>query len=85
MTIAKAFKVFIKSLTGQEPIGNNIADVVNDGAQKVVDISILNNSAIKYEDSSKKSFTLKSSTASSTKEFKITVVDDGTISATEIK
>ena len=31
MAVATAFKVFIKSFTGQEPIGNNIADVVNDG------------------------------------------------------
>lgn len=38
MTVATAFKVFIKSLTGQEPIGNNIADVVNDGTISATEI-----------------------------------------------
>jgi SMC interacting uncharacterized protein involved in chromosome segregation len=39
MTIVEAFKIFIKSLTGKEPIGNTIDEVIRDGADKVVDIS----------------------------------------------
>lgn len=47
-------------------------------------VSTLEGSTVQYEDETKTSFTLKSSTDSSTKEFKITITDDGTISATEI-
>lgn len=48
-------------------------------------VRTLEGSTVQYEDETKTSFTLKSSTESSTKEFKITITDDGTISATEIQ
>lgn len=48
-------------------------------------VRTLEGSTVQYEDETKTSFTLKSSTDSSTKEFKITITDDGTISATEIQ
>lgn len=48
-------------------------------------VRTLEGSTVRYEDETKTSFTLKSSTESSTKEFKITITDDGTISATEIQ
>lgn len=84
MTIANAFKSFIKSLTGHEPVGNNIAEIINDGSKKVVNLSKLNTSAIKYENAMNKSFVLKSSTNGSTKQFRISVDDTGAITATVI-
>ena len=48
-------------------------------------VRTLEGSTVQYEDETRTSFTLKSSTDSSTKEFKITITDDGTISATEIQ
>ena len=113
MTISNAIKKFVYSLIGQTPTGNNIADVIKDGASKSTNalakssdltslsgtvttlsgtvtalsgtVTTLNGIAVKYEDAeTQKSFVLKSSTADSTKSFRITVVDDGTVAATEI-
>ena len=120
MTISNAIKKFVYSLIGQTPTGNNIADVIKDGASKSANalakssdltslsgtvttlsgtvttlsgtvttlsgtVTTLNGIAVKYEDAeTQKSFVLKSSTADSTKSFRITVIDDGTIAATEI-
>lgn len=106
MTISNAIKKFVYSLIGQTPTGNNIADVIKDGASKSTNalakssdltslsgtvttlsgtVTTLNGIAVKYEDAeTQKSFVLKSSTADSTKSFRITVIDNGTIAATEI-
>lgn len=87
MNIAKMFKQFIYKLTGKMPRGNTIAEVIKNGSNEVCNINNLNsavNEAVKYEAADKKSFVLNSSTAESTKKFRITVVDAGTISATEI-
>lgn len=73
MNIVNAFKLFGKTVTGKEPAGHNIADVIRDAASNMVTST---------DDG--KAIVLKSSTASSTKSYKITVVDGGTISATEI-
>lgn len=35
MTIREAFKLFVKELTGSEPTGETIADVIRDGAAKI--------------------------------------------------
>lgn len=80
MTILQAFKVFIEKLTGHEAIGNDISEVIRDGSNKVVNQKTL----VKYEDTNNKSFVLKSSTASSNKQFRVTVDDTGTLTATEI-
>lgn len=80
MTIVNAFKQFIKKLTGVVPIGNNIAEIISDGASKVSAQSAF----VKYEDASNESFVLKSSTASSKKQFRVTVTDDGILAAAEI-
>lgn len=80
MTSLQAFKIFIEKLTGHEAIGNNISEVIRDGANKVVD----QNSLVKYEDKNNKSFVLKSFTASSDKQFRVTVDDTGMFTATEI-
>lgn len=52
MTIANAFKLFFKALTGKEPVGNNIADVIRDGANGMGEGVILKSSTA----SSKKLF-----------------------------
>lgn len=77
MTIADAFKVFIKAVTGKEPAGCNISEVIRDGASKFTDKAVL------YADDGK-SIILNSSTTDSTKQFKIIVTDDGTVTATEV-
>jgi NCAIR mutase (PurE)-related protein len=100
MTIVNAFKEFFYKLNGVKPSGNNIAEVVANGAANV---SLNNESALAtrmtaaegdiedLEDDFSalvtdggKSLILNSSTADSVKKFKITVVDAGTITATEI-
>lgn len=70
MTIANAFKLFFKSLTGKEPVGTNIADVIREGTSNM--------------DGPVGSVVLKSSTAGSSKVFSVTVDDTGTVTATEI-
>ena len=52
MTIANAFKLFFKAFTGKEPVGNNIADVIRDGANGMGEGVILKSSTA----SSKKLF-----------------------------
>lgn len=78
MSIANAFKLFVSALIGKEPVGKNIADVIRDSASKIA------NKAVMYGDEAGKSIVLKSSTASSVKEFTITVDDSGTITATQV-
>lgn len=84
MNIAKMFKQFIYKLTGKSPKGNTIAEVIKNGSEEVVNITNLDKSAVKYETADNKSFVINSSTSGSVKKFRITVVDEGTISATEI-
>lgn len=84
MTVAKALKALFKALTGTEPSGMTVSDVVRNGTGNVPNAAVLNMKAVKYEDTANKSFVLNSSTELSTKKFRITVVDDGTLSATEI-
>lgn len=74
MTVANAFREFIKALTGESPAGKTVAQVIQDGASKV---------SAKNEEVPK-SIILASSTADSTKKFEIKVIDAGTISATEV-
>lgn len=105
MTVKDALKEFFNKLNGATPSGNNVADVIRNGASSVqqnnesalttrvvavetavaaVETAVagLANS-VPYEDDGK-SIILDSSTAESTKKFKITVVDAGTITATEV-
>jgi hypothetical protein len=96
MTVANAFKAFIKALTGEEPTGNTVAEVMENGAKLFADtcsaipdietdILTLNGAAIHYDNPvARKSFQIGSSTEGSTKVFTITVTDAGTVVATEL-
>lgn len=77
MTIADAFKLFVRTLVGKEAVGTTIADVIRDAADK------MSTELVSYKDDGK-AVILKSSTAGSQKQFKITVEDDGTLTATEV-
>lgn len=77
MTIADAFKSFVKSLAGQEPAGDTVSEVIRDGADKI------RNEVIRSGDI-QESLVLKSSTAGSVKQFRVTIDDAGTLTTTEI-
>lgn len=70
MPITDAIKLFVEALTGKKPTGMTIYDVVKSGAAIVKE--------------PKDSVYVKSSTPDSDKVFKITVTDDGTITAVEV-
>lgn len=84
MSIKEALKQMFLALTGVLPTGNTIEEVTRNGAKNVVNVKTLDSFAVKYEDATKKSLVLSSSTASSIKKFRITVTDDGVLTATEI-
>ena len=70
MTIVNALKDFFSKLTGVEPSGSRIADVIRNGSTNITsDLSTV---------------ILNSSTEGSSKRFEITVNDEGTVSATEV-
>ena len=90
MTIVKALRKMFLALTGLTPTGSNITDVITSGSKQlpnvknlVTEVNTLKGSVVQYGDN-RKYFVLNSSTTNSTKQFKITVIDDGTVTATEI-
>jgi predicted RNase H-like HicB family nuclease len=85
MTVANAFRAFFTALNGVAPTGKTVAEVIQSGTSSV---QLNNESALATRvealEEDKDFIVLNSSTAGSVKQFKITVVDNGTITATEI-